>query len=71
MAHFRVETVFDPEAARFYAELYYPDDSAEPYARTRPIFPSHEAAADFAIESFKKVFEPDHPVSVTGSIPSS
>ncbi|WP_331538058.1 hypothetical protein [Phenylobacterium sp.] len=35
---------------------YYPDDAAKPFARTKPIFASHEDAGRWALEGFKEMF---------------
>jgi len=52
MANFRVETAFDPKNGLIYAELYFPEDSVVPLARTGSIYPTHEAAEKDVIAMF-------------------
>ncbi len=61
MARFRTETVVDPETGKIFLELYYPDDAAEPIARTKAIYDTHEQAQKHAVELMKRSF-PNQPV---------
>lgn len=49
----RVETVFDKDAGKFRVELYFPEDSIDPFVRSEPIYQSHEAAADDVVSIMK------------------
>ncbi|WP_042886316.1 hypothetical protein [Cupriavidus necator] len=53
MARFRIETVTDPATGLIYTEMYYPENAATPSARTKPIYPSHEAAEADAVKMFQ------------------
>lgn len=49
----RVETVFDKDSGKFRVELYFPEDSPDPFVRSESIYQSHEAAADDVISIMK------------------
>lgn len=66
MARFRVETVQDPQTGLFRAELYFPEDASVPKAVTKPIYVSHEHAAEEVIEMFRSGF-PDQPITASRS----
>ncbi len=61
MATFRVETVFDAKTGLYFVEVYYPDSSANPFVVSKPIYQSHEQAAEDAIRIFRKGL-PDQPL---------
>ena len=61
MAKFRAETVLDTNSGKYYIELYYPDDAAEPMVTTDAIYPSHEVAEQETIRLIQEAL-PDQPV---------
>lgn len=54
MAHFRIETIHDSQTGLFRCEIYYPDYSLAPCARTEPIYLHHEHAMLDIVEMFKQ-----------------
>ena len=62
MALFRVETILDPASGLYRVEVYYPESATQPFVNTKPVFRSHEEAAQHAVYTFKRAF-PDQPVT--------
>lgn len=63
MATFRIESVFDPNSGFFYVEVYYPDSSTTPFAVSKPVYQSHEQAAEDSLRIFREGL-PDQPVKL-------
>ena len=60
MATFRVESVLDPKSGLYFVEVYYPDSSATPFVMSKPIYQSHDQAAEDALRIFREGL-PDQP----------
>jgi hypothetical protein len=65
MARFRAEAVTDPKTGMAYVEQYHPDDSSTPFAKSAPVYPSHEAALADVVQKMKTMW-PEKPVTVIG-----
>ena len=61
MAKFRIETVFDSSAGRYFVEVYKEGEEI-PLVVGKPIYISHEHAMADSIEIFKKAM-PDQPIT--------
>lgn len=62
MAKFRAETVDDLATGKVFFEVYFPEDAAEPFIRTTPVYGSHEEAAAAVMEKMRREF-PSHPIT--------
>jgi len=61
MATFRVESVLDPQSGLYFVEVYYPDSASTPFVISKPIYQSHDQAAEDALRIFREGF-PDQPL---------
>jgi hypothetical protein len=61
MAKFRIETVFDSNAGRYFVEVYQEGEET-PLVVGKPIYMSHEHAMADSIEIFKSAM-PDQPIT--------
>lgn len=54
MATFRVGTVFETNTGLYFIEVYYLEDSTKPFVISKPIYRSHDQAAEDAFRIFRE-----------------